>query len=138
MPTYKNIGKAIFNILSNDSAIAAAVGTRIFPNVSAPGVGFPFIIYSIDDTNPNNTKNGASITDEVQVQITTFSTTYSETTDISETIREALDYIAGGTYNGIIVQSISFSDEDDGFNDDILQRGVHTKTQTYRARLIFS
>ena len=47
------IGKAIFNILSNDSDVLALVESRIFPNVAPQTTEFPFIIYDViyDVTN---------------------------------------------------------------------------------------
>ena len=41
------IGKAIFNILSNDSDVLALVESRIFPNVAPQTTEFPFIIYDV-------------------------------------------------------------------------------------------
>ena len=138
MPSYNNIGKAIYNILANNGPVAAIVSTRIFPNKSEPNAAFPFIIYQTESTLPNNTKDGASITDAIELDISIFATTYSEATDLGEKVREALDYVAAGTYNTINLQSISFENEDNDYDSDIMPHGVYLKTQTYNCRVIFS
>ena len=138
MPTYNNIGVALFQILDNTAAITALVDHRIYPLRSAPDARFPFIVYAVESTGPNNTKDGASITDAYEVQISIFSEAFTEATTVAETVRETLDYISHGIYNGIHVQSISYNNENDGLDDDILPDGVYVKTQTYNCRLIFS
>ena len=58
------IGKVIFNILSNDSNVAPLVTTsgnlRIFPSrYNFPNdVKLPYITYQMFADEPNNTKNG--------------------------------------------------------------------------------
>ena len=138
MPTFKNIGLAIYDILRNDSNVNTYVEGRIYPNKSEPNAAFPFIIYSTQSTNPSNTKDGASITDAVELQISVFSKTYKEATNIKQRVRQALDYVAGGTYNTLVLQSISFDNENSDYEDDILPDGVYVKTQIYNCRIIFS
>jgi hypothetical protein len=41
------VGKAIYNILINDSGILGTVSTRIFPEIAAQGEVQPYIVYSI-------------------------------------------------------------------------------------------
>ena len=55
------IGKAIFNILSNDSDVLALVESRIFPNVAPQTTEFPFIIYDVTGVQPNLTSLPYSI-----------------------------------------------------------------------------
>ena len=57
------IGKAIYNILANDSDVSALVSTRIFPNVAAQKTAFPFIVYQTTGVDPNDTKDGVSTLD---------------------------------------------------------------------------
>ena len=63
------IGKAIYNILSTDSAIAAEVGTRIFPNVAAQSESFPFIIYDVQNDSPEDSKDGVAMLDITNIMV---------------------------------------------------------------------
>ena len=42
-----NVGRAIYKILSDNTAVAGLVGTRIAPSVMEQSSQFPFIIYDL-------------------------------------------------------------------------------------------
>jgi len=50
-------GKSIYDLLSADTSIAAAVGAKIYPLVAPEGTNLPFIIYERSYNN-NYTKDG--------------------------------------------------------------------------------
>ena len=91
------IGKAIYNILSTTTNISNLVGTRIFPNVAPQTTTFPFIIYDVNGVQPNDTKEGVSTLDTNDVMISCYSETYSQASDLAQTIRVAMDRINEGT-----------------------------------------
>ena len=39
------VGKAIYNILSNDAKVIDGVGHKIYPLIADTGTTFPFIVY---------------------------------------------------------------------------------------------
>ena len=63
------IGKAIYNILVNDSDVNTLVSGRILPNVARTTTAFPFIIYQVTGQNPEQDKDGTStyeLSDEIK------------------------------------------------------------------------
>ena len=50
------VGKAIYNILSNTTAITDIVGTKIYPEIAPQNETQPYIVYSIVSNNPVETK----------------------------------------------------------------------------------
>ena len=102
------IGRAIYNILANDSDVSALVGTRIFPNVAPQTTTFPFIIYDVTGVDPNDTKEGPSTLDTNDVMISCYSETYSQASDLAQKIRIAMDRINEGIYGDETIQSSQF------------------------------
>ena len=110
------IGYAIYNILTNNSDVAALAGTRIYPNVAKQGSTFPFIVYRTTTVSPNDTKDGVSTVDENSFDVLIFADSYSAAVDLAQKARIALDRKTG-TYptSGVQVQSIQFTSYDEDF-----------------------
>ena len=130
------LGKAIYNILSNDATITDIVSTRIFPNVAPQTTQFPFIIYDITGVDPNDTKDGASTLDTNDVMISCYSETYSEASDLAQKIRVAMDRINEGTYGGETIQSSQFQSYNDIFDDTSGDSGIFRKALDFEIRQI--
>ena len=131
------IGKAIYNILANNSDINTLVGTRIFPNVAPQTTQFPFIIYDITGVRPNDTKDGASTLDTNDVMISCYSKTYSQASDLAKKIRIAMDRINQGDYGGETIQSSQFQTYNDIFDDTSGDSGIYRKALDFEIRQIF-
>ena len=132
------VGKAIFDILTNNAAVLAIVsdlGTdpRIFPSrFDFPkDVLLPYITYQVVSNEPNNTKNGPSTYDYVTVQINLYSTSYSNLITLSNKVRSALDYVSG-TFQGVEVDKIFFQNQNELFDDSAGQQGFYGIAQDYR------
>jgi len=131
------IGKVIYNILSNDSNVASLVTTdgnlRIFPSrYNFPtNVKLPYITYQMFGDEPNNTKNGVSEYDYVRVQISIYHNNYADMTTLAGHIRTALDYVSG-TYNGVVVDKIFFQDQNELYDDSAGSIGLYGVAQDYR------
>jgi hypothetical protein len=130
------IGKAIFNILSNDSDVLALVESRIFPNVAPQTTEFPFIIYDVTGVQPNDTKDGPSTLDTNDVMISCYSETYSEASDLAKKIRRAMDRITEAEYNTIDIQSSQFQSYNDIFDDTSGDAGIYRKALDFEIRQI--
>ncbi len=135
-----DVGKAIFNILINDSNIVGLISddssgtnSRIFPSrYNFPNtVKLPYIIYQVVSDEPNNTKNGVSTYDYVTVQISIYDKNYAKLNILSAFVRTALDYVSG-TFNGVQVDKIFFQNENDLFDDSAAQQGLFGIAQDYR------
>jgi len=102
-----NEGKAIYSILTTDSAVSAIVSSRIYPQIAAQGAAFPFVVYVMQGTDPSDTKSGVSTLDEVRYDMVVASETYAEASDLTNKIRTALDRYTG-TVAGVVIDSIQF------------------------------
>lgn len=110
-----NEGKAIYSILTTDSAVSAIVSTRVYPQIAAQGAAFPFVVYVINDITPSDTKSGVSTLDEVRYEILAVAETYAESADLNEKIRTALDRYTG-TVAGVVIDSIQFTELDTDYD----------------------
>src|SRR5438876_532130 len=72
------IGSAIYSILSTDTAVAALVGTRIFPNLAPEAVKtFPLLVYKGESAELDKTMAGTSNFGKQQVTIAILSQSYA-------------------------------------------------------------
>lgn len=130
-----SIGKAIYSILSNNGAVAALVGTKIFPARAEQGTEYPFIVYNTISTNPSNTygASGKSTLDMVRVQITVLANTQAAIDNIASKIRIALDYytVSAVVVAGVTISNIFFDEENDFFDNTAGQEGIYIKNQDY-------
>ena len=131
------IGKVIYNILSNDSNVAPLVTTsgnlRIFPSrYNFPtDVKLPYITYQMFGDEPNNTKNGVSTYDYVRVQISIYHNSYADMITLAGHVRTALDYVSG-TYSGVVVDKIFYQDQNELYDDSAGSIGLYGVAQDYR------
>jgi len=110
-----NEGKAIYSILTTDSAVSAIVSSRVYPQIAAQGAAFPFVVYVINDITPSDTKSGVSTLDEVRYEILAVAENYAESADLNEKIRTALDRYTG-TVAGVVIDSIQFTELDTDYD----------------------
>jgi hypothetical protein len=129
------IGLAIYNILNNDTDVAALVSTKIFPNVAKQGTAFPFIVYQTTDVEPNDTKDGVSTLDSNGFEVLCFAESYSAAVGLAQKVRIALDR-KSGTYNTVKVQSIQFNSVDEDFEIKGDGRGIYVQTLSFDLRQI--
>ena len=131
------IGKVIYNILSNDSNVSPLVTTdgnlRIFPSrYNFPtDVKLPYITYQMFGDEPNNTKNGVSTYDYVRVQISIYHNSYADMITLAGHVRTALDYVSG-TYSGVVVDKIFYQDQNELYDDSAGSIGLYGIAQDYR------
>lgn len=129
-----DIGKAIYNILSNTSNITSVVDTRIFPSRyinDTVNHAVPYITYQKVSQDPNNTKNGPSTYDYVTVQINVYAEEYQLAVSISDNVRTALDYTSG-TFNTVVVDKCFFESSTDVFYDNAGSTGIYGISSDYR------
>jgi hypothetical protein len=127
-----NVGKALYNILSNDAEIVAICGTRVYPEIADQDAALPFIVYKVSDIQPSGTKSGSSSLDTARVDVYCVSEEYGEAMTISDEVRSALDRV-GGTYTGVNIQSIDFDTADVEYDSD--QR-AYIAEATYNVRVL--
>jgi hypothetical protein len=101
------IGKLIYARLSTASNITAIISTNIYPDITPQNVDYPFIVYSIIDSNPVDFKDGQSNLEEIDLQIDVYTQNYDTTQNLSNLIRNRLDRFVG-TVEGVEVQTIKY------------------------------
>jgi hypothetical protein len=101
------IGKLIYGRLSTASNITAIIGINIYPDITPQNVDYPFIVYSIIDSNPVDFKDGQSNLEEIDLQIDVYTQNYDTTQNLSNLIRNRLDRFVG-TLEGVEVQTIKY------------------------------
>ena len=125
------VGKAIYDILSTDTAIAAIVGTHIFPELAPPDIDAPYIVYSVVSNSPSDTKNTNGDIDVASIEVYSFQTTYNLAVDLGVSVRAALDRKTG-TFNTIEIQSTNYVNEQMDVNE---ARKLWAAIQDYSIRI---
>jgi hypothetical protein len=101
------IGKLIYARLSTALNITAIIGTNIYPDITPQNVDYPFIVYSIIDSNPVDFKDGQSNLEEIDLQIDVYTQNYDTTQNLANLIRNRLDRFVG-TVESVEVQTIKY------------------------------
>lgn len=130
--------KVIYNILANDAGVSALVGNRICPVTLPQGTAFPAIVYSEVNINPNYTKDANSRLDQVRVQIDCLALTYEDTASLADAVREALNVVSPGEYNGVNVFYIQFDNQQEFFDDAADFNGIMQVSQDYMLAISYS
>ncbi len=132
-----DIGKAIYEILSDNIAVASLVSTRISPNVMKQTSAFPFIVYDVSTDTPEGQKDSVALLDTVSIMVSGYSKTYSEASKLANYIRTALDRVKG-LYSGVNIQAIDFDGYDDVFDDSSGSDGIYRKSLNFNVRVLNS
>jgi len=107
------IYKAVYNLLSNDSAITGIVGTNIFPRVADMSATYPMVIYKRSDADHIESTTGSSGLAAGLMEVECYSKDFNESRDLCEKVRLLLQGYSG-TAAGVVVQhSALVSDTDD-------------------------
>ena len=125
-------GKAVYNILTNDSALALIVDEKIYPEVAKQSDAAPYVTYTVDISETSGTKSASSSVDEQTVTVHGISENYSECMDIGIAVRAVLDR-NGGAFAGVQVQSVDFERADVHFDFD---HGVYIIEHVYTMRVL--
>tara|TARA_R100001440_G_scaffold71818_1_gene95112 strand:+ start:456 stop:869 length:414 start_codon:yes stop_codon:yes gene_type:complete len=130
------IGKAIFNILSNDSTLTTICNgaKNIQPSAiynSSPKEGIYYDILSVNNEN-TKTSDKASLT-RVTLQIECFNNKYIDVIRLASRVQHLLDKISEGTYNNVTIQSSVLDSQTTDFDGD---NKFYYVESTYLIRII--
>lgn len=121
------IEEALFSILTNDSALSALIGTRVYPNIFPQGVTLPAISYQRISSVRLHSHSGASQLARPRFQLTCLSDSYTEAISVANALREALDGY-GGVPAGVRVPVALIQNEFDTYAEE---NDLHTVRQDY-------
>ena len=125
------VGKAIYNILSNTSAVTDIVSTKIYPEIAPQNESQPYIVYSVVSNNPTDTKEDNGNVDEASIEVYCFNTKYTTAIDLGVAVRAALER-RNGTFGGGKIQSINYTNEQMDVNPE---RSIWVAIQDYTIRI---
>ena len=124
-------GKVIYGVLNADTAVKAAVSTKIYPHIAPQGVVFPVITFRTLQMLPSPSKNNQSLVDLYEVEINVYDKDYTNACTLHDKVRDAL-HLYKGTVNTVKVQHIVFESSNDGYVEDA---NVHFVQSTYSMRI---
>jgi len=110
------IGQFIYSTLTGNTALAALVGTKVFPTRGSQDVSLPSLVYLITNREELNPPGMAEMTDYT-VQISIYDDDYLNIDAITEAIITALDTPTNPT--GYSIEAVYLDDQDDGIDDEI-------------------
>lgn len=127
-----NAGQIIYGLLSVNAGVTALVSTRIYPDNVPQNAVFPYIAFQLIQTQPLDTKEGASPLDTLTIQVDCYAQNYDTAQAISTAVRAAIDRYSG-TVNGHNVDKILFSGQSSGA--PIPELSAYWSSQDYTIRL---
>ncbi len=125
------VGAAIYSMLKDDSAVAALVGTRIYPELAEEGAATPYVVYSVVSNTPVDTKDSAPV-DEAQLEVFSVADTYAAANDLADKVRTALSRKSKTVYKTATVQSVKYTNE---VTEVSAERNMYISVQDYTVRL---
>ena len=125
------VGKALYNILENNSDIHDVVLNKIFPEIAPANTHAPYIVYSVVSNAPSDIKEDGGSVDTAQIEVYSFETSYSKAVDLGVLVRGALDRVTG-IHAGVKIQSIKYNNEQ---MDVTPERDLWASIQDYEARI---
>ncbi len=102
---------ALYNILSNNSALTAVVSTRINPLRIPEKSALPALAYQVVSNRGNMSKSSPSKSDFTRVQVMIVAKTYASAIEVGNLVRNAMEVATPNTFNGVKVQVIEYDGE---------------------------
>lgn len=125
----------LMDILRDDATLAALVGTRVHLLELPQGSTLPSILVRGQSIEPSDTKDGVSTLDTEFIQVLMYGQDLNQLImTIEARVRMLLDRIAGGTYNGVAIQSSQFQDRDT-FLEQIDNNSIYAVEHIYKVRV---
>lgn len=122
---------AVYNVLSNNAALVAVVGSNINPLRITQGVAYPGVTMRVSSVTPHPSKSGHSKTDWATVEISAFATTYPQAVQVADLIRSAMEVATPATFNGVYTWEIVYNGESHLSDDNTEEYGVYQILQDY-------
>lgn len=125
--------KVIYGRLKSYAPLEAYIGDKVYPVVVPETRVAPYVVYNDTSIVPTDTKSGASIQDDVRVQIDCYSVDFEEVQKINEVIRERLDQFSGTINEVRVIETRFVSQQTMGFDD---LENVFRVMSEYRLKIV--
>lgn len=110
----KSPEQAVRAVLLADAAVAAIVGTRVYPVIAPYDAQPPLLTYRRSAVQRSHTLSGPSGITTVTLIVDVVALTYESARDLADKVRQSLDGW-GGTRENADVRNVSLETESDGF-----------------------
>lgn len=107
--------KAVYGILSNDLTVTNLVANKIYPLGVEQGILTPFIVYSLDNTIPKDTKDSYNDLEVYGLKVQCYGKDWDEMNELKDIVRESMNRY-NGTINGVMVHYTYYVNEQSGYN----------------------
>lgn len=122
---------ATYNLLSNDSALTALVGGRIFPQRAPNDANPTCVIYTEISVTPLGIVQGFAKNESARMQIDCYGATQAEAGAISRAVRNAMQPSLPGTFGGVNVQTIELDTRISNIDDNADNEGYYRITMDF-------
>ena len=131
--------RALINILSNDTSVTdlLADGANSVFSVEAPqGAKLPYVIVDVEDGTPYNTMSTASTLDRNNIRVFSIaerlftSGSVVGADDLSKAVRDSIDYVPRGVYDGESLEHCSYQGESN-YSNKLSNKPQTTVEQDY-------
>jgi hypothetical protein len=112
--SFKSPESVARSALVADAAVAAVIGTRVFPVLAPATAALPFATYRRSGVIRAHTLSGPMGVPTVNMTLDIYAETYEAVRDLADKCRKVLDGY-GGTMNNVEVKNVSLQNEADGF-----------------------
>lgn len=113
--TSLSAGAIIRAVLLEDAEVAARTN-KVFP-VVADSAELPYIVYRRMALSPNPQKSAQPGADEIQMEVLCCTARYTESVELAEAVRAALDYVSA-EHKGMRLRSCYLADSEESYQDD--------------------
>lgn len=107
-----SLGGAVASILKGDNTVSGIVGTKVFPNFAPQTKAFPFIVYFVVSSDPEDTKDLVDDINRVRLQISCFSMDYDQVEDLEAAVISVLNRF-NGTVDSTAIDSMTLDNQED-------------------------
>lgn len=111
-----SVNKVIYALLSGNASIQSITDGDIYPGLAPQDTLAPYIVFTQISRVPTKTKDRSNVLETYRIQVDCYAATLYETDALATLVKQVLDFTTG-TIAELKVDSISFDDENDFFED---------------------
>jgi hypothetical protein len=123
--------KALRAKIIGDAAVTALIGSKCYPVVVPQKAAVPFVILSVVNVDPTDTKTGVSTTDVFRIQVDSYAASYDACQDLDKKVRDSIDKYMG-TSSSIYIDGVRYLTSQDSFEDE---PGEYRRISDYIVRI---
>lgn len=113
--SFKSPEVVVRNALVANTAVAAVVGTRVFPVLAPASADIPFLTYRRSGVQRQHTLSGPMGMPTVILSLDMYAETYEAVRELADKCRLCLDGYGTAQSDSIVVNNVSLDNESDGF-----------------------